>query len=258
MEQELSVFGKKVFFLYPPSVMQDALLENILKLQYEIYLVSEHKKIPALLKKYPESILFINIDEAMKHSEWEEYILNIMKTPELSNIRIGIVTYNDNAELAKRFLIDIGVQCGYIKLKLGVEQSLQILIKTLEANEAKGRRKFIRANCAGKSTGVLNYKAGGNLLTGQIIDISVVGISFMFDMVYPLVPKQVLSGLQLKLKGSIAMADGFIIGSREEKNRTIWVLMFIKPSADLRERIHRFIFQTLQSEIQEQLDSIKV
>ena len=66
--------GKKVFFLYPHSVIQNEMVIELIRNEYEIYLLFDHMKTVRLLEKYNDSILFINIDEGLMENEWEKYI----------------------------------------------------------------------------------------------------------------------------------------------------------------------------------------
>ncbi len=49
--------GKKVIFLYPQSVIQEKLVTEIMKNEYEVYLLHDHEKNLRLIKKYNNSIL---------------------------------------------------------------------------------------------------------------------------------------------------------------------------------------------------------
>ena len=114
-----SDLGKRVFFLYPHSVLQDQLVSKIIEQEYEVYLLSDHVKALKILGVYNDSILFVNIDERLKEKEWEEYIKGIMSSEGTKNVRTGIVSYNENKELAEKYLMDLMVPCGFIRLKRG-------------------------------------------------------------------------------------------------------------------------------------------
>ena len=88
----------------------------------------------------------------------------------------------------------------FIKLKLGLEQSRSIILKTLEANEAKGRRKYLRIDCWQHRNTELNVKLGEKLCGGRIKDISSVGMAFIFDESQDLNKNTMLNDVQLKLR----------------------------------------------------------
>ncbi len=139
------IMGRKVFFLYPHSVIQNDMFRILIKNEYEVYSIDDHIKMKELSIRFPESILFINIDDKLNENEWESYIKDILSdTQKIS--RIGILTYNKDQNLAKKYLMEMMVPCGFICLSLSLEQSAATILKTLMVNEAKGRRKFLRAS----------------------------------------------------------------------------------------------------------------
>ena len=78
-------------------------------------------------------------------------------------------------------VITLNVTCGFIQLKLGKEDSKKIILKTLEVNECKGKRKYIRATSNNILKSTFNVQIGSELKTGTILDISSAGMSFIFD-----------------------------------------------------------------------------
>ncbi len=243
-------FGKKVFFLYPHSVIQEDLVEHIVQNEFEVYLVSNHTRLPSILKKFPHSILFINIDTRLKEEEWEEYVRKIMNDPATKDVQIGILTYNEDKELAKKYLMDIMVPGGYIQLKLGLKESTKIILKTLIANEARGKRRFVRAVCPKNSVNEFNVGIHEKMYTGYIKDISSAGMACYFYDTVDFQPKTVLERMQLKLKRRIVMVNGVIAGKREDKDGMIYVVLFSSyVSADAKQKLTSFVHKTLQTEM---------
>jgi len=62
--------GKKVFFLYPTASVQNQIITELAQHEYEVYIIKNHVQIIRVLEKYPDSILFVNIDEKMQKKEW--------------------------------------------------------------------------------------------------------------------------------------------------------------------------------------------
>ncbi len=251
-------FGKKVFFLYPHSVIQEELINHIIQNEFEVYLINDHQKLLPLLKKYNNSILFINIDERLKEKEWEEYIRTIMNREETSGVQIGILTYNEDKELARKYLMDLMIPGGYIQLKLGLKESTKIILKTLMANEARGKRRFVRATCPKNIVTEFNVQVAGNMYDGHIKDISSAGMACYFNKNIDLAPKTELSKMQLKLRSRIVMVSGIVAGKRDDQGQTLYVVLFNKYiSTDAKQRISTFIYRTLQAEMQRELDNVK-
>ena len=136
--------GRKVFFVYPPSVVREELITRLIDNEYETYMIKDIKRAEILLEKYPTSICFVNIDTGMTEPEWELWIRKIMREPKFSGVGIGIVSYNNNDRLQKKYLMDIGIQCGYIKLKLGRDESIKILLLHLRQTK---RRAGVSMSC---------------------------------------------------------------------------------------------------------------
>ena len=246
--------GKKIYFLYPHSVIQDEVVYEIVKNEYEAYLVRDHKKIVNELRENPDSILYVNIDDDnMTEPEWEKYVKNIMSDNTLQ-VRIGIMTYNNNQELAQKYLMELGVQCGFIVLKIGSDSSRRIILRTLEANEAKGKRKFVRAQCV-PGTAHFNIKYDGSQVNGEINDISSVGMSCSFSKSIDPPKGAFFKAVQLILKGKIVMVDAVIMGKREmEEGGVLYVMLFGKNIQPIeKSKIHRFIYEALQQVLNNRL-----
>ena len=240
---------KKVFFLYPQSVIQDQLISSLLKNEYEVYFLKDHRKAAGIFKRFNNSICFINIDDGLKEKEWEDYIKNLRSDPEIVGLQLGILSYNNDPDLMQKYLMDIGVECGFVQLKLGVKQSKEIILKVLEANEAKGRRKYIRVNCENDDQITMNFDYKEKSYNGQIIDISSVGLACQFYDTIPIDNKSALSKIQLNLKGSLVQTDGIVLGRRSD-NENILILLF-NPRLKENElsKVQNFLHKALQKKM---------
>ena len=255
-----SGIGKKIFFLYPHSVIQEELIAQIVQNEFEIYLVHDHKRLKKLLEKYNDSIVFINIDERLKEEEWKEYVRDLVSNDATKNVQVGILTYNENRELAQSYLMDIGISAGYVQLKLGLKESSKIILKTLVVNEAKGKRKFVRAKCPKNSKTEFNVQLFGKNQQGEIIDISSAGMACVFHNSMDIPTRTELDKLQLKLRSRIVMVSGIVAGRRsDDQGRTVYVILFTGYiSAEGKQRISEFIYKTLQNEIERELESVPI
>ena len=243
------LFGKKVFILHPQSVIKEEMLHLLIAAEYEVALLYETQKTLRALSKHPNSILFINIEDGMKEAEWTTFITNIMDNEKTKGVRIGILAYNADPALQKKYLMDIGVQCGFVTLKLGLKESFKIMVKTLEANEAKGRRKYVRAVCGTGDKAMFNVKYGGDYLTGSILDISSVGMACTFDKPQNLKLGLDLDDIQLKLRAVLCRVKGKLVGMDKEKGERLVVLFSKKISPRERHKIHQFVYDRLQETI---------
>jgi hypothetical protein len=250
LEKDIALMrGRKVFFLYPHSVFNEDLLIEILSNEYEIYCLSDHESAVKVAAAFPGSIFFVNIDAALKEHQWEAWIRLLLSQPDASAPRVGILTYNPDPELARKYLMDVGIPCGFIQLKLGLAEGKAIILKTLFANEAKGRRRFVRTRCTDPRKASFNVTIKGTHVTGEILDISVAGMCFRFDSSVRLRQNEQMEDVQLRLRGTLCRVAGTLVGAQgDSADRNL--LMFRSPQPDdVRAKIHRFIYQSLQEEM---------
>lgn len=240
--------GKKVFLLYPHSVIQEKMLDVLIMNGFETYTLHDYKKAFKVLRRFPDSIMFVNIDEGLPEKDWETYIRGIQNSPATQQARLGILSYNHDRELMAKYLMDIAVPCGYVQLKLGLQESTGIILNALNVNEARGRRKHIRAFCEDGIYATLNFKDDSGFYQGRILDISAAGLAVKVSN-FPEIPeKAVLRSVQLKLHGALVMTDMIFMGKRRD-DQNVLILLFdpAKLNQDNKLTIHHFIKQNLQS-----------
>jgi hypothetical protein len=247
--------GKKVFLLYPHSVIHEKMLDILIMNGFETYTLRDHKRASKLLERFSDSIIFTNIDDGMPEKEWEAYIRALMENPKTKDVRIGILSYNQDKALMEKYLMKIAVPCGYIQLKLGLQESTKIILTALQANEARGRRKYIRVFCQEDPFATLNYKYDSSLYQGKLLDISSAGMAARIPGLPDLPSNSVLKGMQLKLHGVLIMTDVILMGKRSD-NKEVCILLFDPAKLDQNNKlaIHHFIKQNLQKYI----DQLKI
>ena len=251
MEQKKNAQGKKIFLLRPHSVIRDEMLDLLIMAGFETYTVLDEKKAQKLLTKFPDSIMFVNIDEGLKENEWEKYILGIQMDPRTKESRLGIMSYNQDKQLMQKYLMKMSVPCGYIQLKLGLQESTKIILSALEANEARGRRKCIRATCEDDLSATVNIKLDSKVIRGKILDISSSGIAARFERSLELPKNSLIRNVQLKLRSGFVMTDMLLMGQRHDDSLA-YILLFgsvLSPESTL--AIHHYIKQCLQKHINE-------
>jgi hypothetical protein len=255
MGQDANNVGKKVFFLYPPSVIRDEVFDLLITAGYEAYGLHDHDRTRKLLARFPGSILFVNLDQRFEEVEWEGYIRSIQDNPATEESRLGILSYNENPALRKKYLMDMAIACGYIQLKLGVRESTQIILDALAANEARGQRRYIRATCDGERNVDFNYRdLRGTLHTGRILDISSVGMAAAFDQPEYFELSASLSDVQIRLRGVLFLVKAKVMGRRGGSGN-VWIVLFEGVLGDnAKKALHHFIKQQIQRDI----DTMKV
>jgi len=249
--------GKKVFFVYPHSVFQENLIQRLVDLEYEIYILKDHKHVDTVLQLFPDAVMFFNIDRGMNRDEWEKFIRGLLQEPRKEPLSLGILSYEFQKELAQLYLFELSLPCGYIQLKQSLDEATRIVAKTLEANEVKRRRKFIRYRVDENTELKFNARVGSQLEDGQVLDISSAGIAAVFnrqDLV--LTKNSLLSDIQLNLMGKRVRVSGVVLGFRDqaENSRPVNVILFDqRVDGDTKGVIRKFVNHKLQAILERKL-----
>jgi len=247
--------GKKIFFLNPTVVVQNRVISELIQQEFETYISRNKDSLARVLRKYPDSIVFVDINEEMKEKEWEAWILGIMQDAQTKNVSIGIVTADDDELIKRKYLLTVKVPCGYTQLKSDLDKTIERLIGILHTANAKGLRKYIRATTKDDPNTTINLPYHGSFINGHIKDISVVGISCTLEG-SPDIPKNSLfKDIQIKLHSNLLKAEGIVIGSREtSSNEKVHVILFTQRiDPNVRTRIRNYIQQNLQHKMDAEL-----
>lgn len=225
---EAGALGKKVFILNPHPVMTEV-KEELARREFEVYFVHDHEKLARCLLDMPDSVVFLNIDG--DEPSWEAYARKLRAGEKTSSIGIGILTMNEDKDLAQKYLMDLQVPCGFVVVKLGAAKTLEILTKTLEANEARGRRKFVRAACS-NGTAQCIFTVDGRQVRAELSDLSSAGMALSCDGADSFKPGTVLRELHVASKGTHVIADGIVVAQRASEGKATNIVMFDPGSLD--------------------------
>ena len=244
------ITGKKVFFLMPTAVMQNSIIVELIQHEHEVYVTHNKDTLRRALRKYPDSIVFVDVSEKMPEKEWELWIRAVMTSPDTKTVSIGVITSNPDEELRDKYLKTIKVACGYTILKFDLEKNLRQIGEILQAMEAKGRRKYIRATIESDAHASINLPLDGAFVSGRIKDISVVGISFSLEGSPEIAKNAVVKDVQMILQTSRIKVDGILFGSRMDSREKIYVLLFSqRTDSEVRSKIRKYIQQNLQAKM---------
>jgi hypothetical protein len=243
--------GKKTFFVQPSSVIRTEMIAELIKLEYEVYLVNDANDAKKLFSRYPNCLAFLNIDDGLSELQWLRLVREVQQDPNLSNVKIGVLTYNQDKRLAEEYLINLRVACGFVKLSLKMKDSLDIITRVLDVNEAKGRRKYLRVHC--DQTSGLSFKDGRDVIEGRILDLSSVGMTCVLtpDKRWP--KGSSLAAIRLKLEGGYCTVSGVVMGSRpmESSRETMYLVLFdTKTDSTNVEKIRAYMQKRLQSSLE--------
>ncbi len=254
MPHDSALFGKKVFFLNPHSVLGEV-LHLLAAAEFEVYTTSDHGKLARYLSKNPESLVFVNVDEGEDEGKWRSWIAAIKEAIPSGGPGFGVLTMQPDDDKRSAYLLTLGVECGFITVKQGAAKTADILLRTLEANEARGRRRFVRAICPADA-GDFNYSGISGTVRGSLRDMSVVGMSAFFPEGDAPKTGTRIKDLQLNLKGTRVILNGVVLGGRDDaQSDALRVLMFEPGSLDddKRGKLRLFIRKVLQSTMEQEL-----
>jgi hypothetical protein len=249
----MDIVGKKIFFLFPTVVVQNKIITELIQQEYEVYVAKNKDTIRRVLREYKNSIVFVDINEHLKESEWETWITAVKDAPDTKTTSIGIVTANDDEKIKRKYLLTIKVN-SYTVLKFDLDKAIIHLLEILQTADAKGRRKFIRATTTKESNVTLNLSVNGSFKNGQIKDISVVGISCTIEDNPDLTKNTLLKDIQIKLQTAIIKVEAIVFGIRMEGYEKVYVLLFTQRiDPDVRTKIRKYIQHNLQSKMDNEL-----
>ena len=248
MDIQNDFLGKKIIFVNPHDIVKNQLIDTLTEKEFEVYTLLEYTKVPEIHAKYPDSIFFLNIDTVQTESEWQHFIKNLSQN--CSGIQFGILSFKiSDKDQIQYYLLDLGVNCGFIQLKQGVTAATEMMLKVLQVNEVKGRRKYIRYQCLEDDRCTLNMTIDSASTDGQIQDISSVGMSCtIIGLPGEIVKNQLIRNIQLRLRGVLVNTDAIHMGTRVvQGNQTIYVFLFNVQTLDkMKTKIRSFICNSLQ------------
>jgi hypothetical protein len=249
------IVGKKVFFLCPSVQMQNQIIDELTQQEFEIYAVKDSARLTRVLKKYNDSIVYVNLDDNSYKSELEKWIEAIVSS--VPTVKLGVFSSSTDEEYKNKLIKKFNITCGFINIKLDMSKAAQKIIETLDGMNVKGRRKYLRASTEHENTATINLPHDGNFIKGTIKDVSVVGFACVFDRDPPLKSKTLYKDIQLRLQSMLLKAEAVVFGSRDDSGNKIYVLVFNtqKISPDVRAKIRKYIQQNLQHKIDSEMKS---
>ncbi len=239
--------GRKVFFVDPPSVVEDQMIHFLVTAQYEVAVVKNPRSITRVLTRFPCSIVYFNLDSRFPAEELEHVVRSIVGANKQLNTDVGVLSYNENPDSARLYLMEIGATCGYVTLSLGFKQSARIIVRALEAAEARGKRRFVRVKPpSGRAS--LNVGLDGSYVAGRIIDLSIAGAACTLEREFT--AGSMLDDIQLQLWGTLARVSGKIAGVRGSGPTATSVIVFDEiQHSSMREKIYGFLTRVMQHEV---------
>jgi len=245
------IVGKKVFFLNPSVNIRNQIMEELSQNEYEVYSAKNTAHLTRVLKKYPDSIVYINLDETQK-AEAEKWI-DVIATA-VPTVLVGIFSSSSDEAVKEKFVQKPKVKCGFLNIKLDMSKTVLQILKIFETMNVKGRRKYLRATTENEETATINMPTGGgDFVNGTIKDISVVGFSCIFESPSVSLKKNNLhKDIQIRLHTMLIKAEAVVFGSRTEQDKNVYVFLFTnRIDPDVCVKIRKYIQQNLQHKMEQ-------
>jgi len=247
------IVGKKIFFLYPSAALRNQVITELVQQEYEVYTAKDHARLARTLKKYPDSVIYVNIDEGMSEQDWEKWISGIFSS--LPDVKIGILSSSSDEELKDKYVNKLNATCGFINLKFDMSKATGTILEALKNVNAKGRRKYIRASTERETMATVNMPYNGEFINGVIKDISVVGVSCIFDEDPGFKKNTLLKDIQIRLQSMLIKVEAVAFGSRLNGDEKHYVLIFTQRiDPDVRVKIRKYIQVNLQNKMDSEIN----
>ncbi|MDR2663409.1 MAG: PilZ domain-containing protein [Treponema sp.] len=248
------LLGKKIFFIHPSAFVQNNIMIELIQQEYEVYAVRDEAKLQKLLQTYPDSIVFASIDEVLPSDKWEAWIRSVMEDEATKTVSIGILSNTDNEGARRFYLNTVKVNCGFTSVKMDKKRVTAVLADLLKTAGAKGRRRHLRADTRGETGITINVPHDGGFINGEIRDISVVGLSCVFDQDPGLEKNSFFPDIQIKLQSALLKTEGIVFGFRMDGSDKVYVFVFTpKTDPAVHVKIRSYIQKNLQSRMDAEL-----
>ena len=234
----IELFGRKTFFIAPDtSLIPKAYLEDFLSRGYQTYIINDdyvcplQTKIREIIKLFPESILFFNVDSTVEGIEWKSYLSELQEfIGEQTLLGVFYISRNSPAEeeqLKSYYVNTLHLSAGCFALSAHNRNDFDSILSVLSANGARGRRNLVRARC--DSSSFAKFTHNGQNYTASILDVNVA--YFRCD-IGPGAEKfkifEKIRDVQLVVNGINFVSDAVLIMKRTADDKTLCVFMFIK------------------------------
>lgn len=247
---ENPIVGRKIFFVNPPLYVENYLQPELKQNEYEAYIIKDYKYTKNALRRFPDALCFIFIDDELSYDEWFNFILSFQHDEKLKTIFVGLMSAMIPNPVRDKFMMNLSLPGGFINLnEIKGTALIENIIGILELNGAKGRRKYIRLDCD-ETISINGYFANQTqLLQVSIKNISSVGFTCYFPKSYgnALTKNMLVPSFSITLGRRSIVTPSVVYDVKPVDNyNNFAVLLFLKQvGPDDRKVIKNFIFEQL-------------
>lgn len=241
MVSDIEIFGRKTFFIAPdPSLISDKHMEELCLLGYEAYIIKDDGscpllgKVEAVIKNFPNSILYLNIDHTASGIDWKGFARKL-RAEHCDDALFGVTFLDDGGngrmeEVSGYYARDIGLSAGCIALKRDGEGNLDAIKKTLNMAGAKGRRNYVRAACDADSS--VSFSFNGKFVSGKVEDTNIVHFRCQFPSAIDMKIFDKIHNANVHVNGMEFPANAVLLMKRQKGDEHTYIFMFMSGDQD--------------------------
>lgn len=247
--RENPMFGRRVFFLNPPMSIENYVIENLKKNDYEVYDILDYTCAKAVLRHHENAICFVFIDDVLPLDGWYNFIKSFENDESLKSIFFGVLSVKTKPKDQERFLMSLKLPGGFVMLDKNVEEVYTQIEGILKINGARGVRKCIRLDLR-DSNDVNGYFAyGSQLYSFRLVDISALGFAAIAPMKMAGVFKKgsVIPNISITMGRYSFVCTGVCYNTKIVGDQcTVVMLLSNETPKEVRTKIHDFIYESLE------------
>ena len=181
MANDREFLGRKVFFLNPPMLFEDEVIERLRIMEYEVYAIREYNKLKNYLALNPQSIVFVTPNDMLTPVGWRKLISVVEdESASFGPVDVGVIMHKMNESAERLLMTGIKCACGSMHFEDGHDVLFQQIVRALDACKAHGLRRNVRASCMNDKTAEVYCMKNTRMLRFKMIDISSAAIATKF------------------------------------------------------------------------------
>ena len=252
-ESELDIFGRKIFFLNPAYPVKKEIMSRLQAQENEVYTIESYREAKPLLRKNPNSLLFVNIDAQLTHAAWFNYIRTYDRDDILATIKICVISERIKASDVAIFNKFVNMVSDVIEFNEGIEGVAKQIQKILDETNAKGKRQYVRANLTHDKDASLFWNHGSKMHQLKLLDLSSVGMAVKCPSVLEnqIIAKNfLLQDVTMRLGPKQMVVEAVIYGIKSTPEGTLWILLLLPSTPpSIKEEIRTYVSKTIEEKM---------
>ncbi len=252
-ESEFDIFGRKIFFLNPAYPVKKEIMSRLQAQEYEVYTIESYREAKPLLRKNPNSLLFVNIDAQLTHAAWFNYIRTYDRDDILATIKICVISERIKASDVAIFNKFVNMVSDVIEFNEGIEGVAKQIQKILDETNAKGKRQYVRANLTHDKDASLFWNHGSKMHQLKLLDLSSVGMAVKCPAVLEnqIIAKNfLLQDVTMRLGPKQMVVEAVIYGIKSTPEGTLWILLLLPSTPpSIKEEIRTYVSKTIEEKM---------